>query len=171
MDMDHMHGGDSSSSSNLTDSRFTHMCSVSILWNWEVVDSCFISDQWHVTNEVGFAFSIIGIFLITFLIEGLRRAARNYDRMLAAKHSGKLSKNGVPLRPTMSEQLVRGGFYGVQFSAAYVLMLIAMSFNGFALFAIFLGGTAGYIMFSTDTLKIAAVEEIQEIVNSGTCCD
>ncbi|KAG8693252.1 Copper Transporter integral membrane protein that functions in high affinity copper transport, partial [Ceratobasidium sp. 423] len=109
---------------------------MNMLWNWEVVDSCFISDQWHVTNEVGFAFSIIGIFLITFLIEGVRRAARNYDRILSAKH-GTLSKNSTPLRPTMSEQLIRGTFYGVQFSAAYVLMLIAMSFNGFALFAIF----------------------------------
>ncbi|KAG8702078.1 Copper Transporter integral membrane protein that functions in high affinity copper transport, partial [Ceratobasidium sp. 423] len=136
MNMDHMHGGSSSSSSNLTDSRFTHTCSMNMLWNWEVVDSCFISDQWHVTNEVGFAFSIIGIFLITLLIEGVRRAARNYDRILAAKH-GTLSKNGTQLRPTMSEQLTRGTFYGVQFSAAYVLMLIAMSFNGFALFAIF----------------------------------
>ncbi|CAE6410711.1 unnamed protein product [Rhizoctonia solani] len=160
MEMDHLHGEGSSSSSNLTDSRFTHMCTMNMLWNWEVIDSCFISDQWHVTNEVGFALSIVGIFLITFLIEGIRRAARNYDRMLAAKHAGTLSKNGVPLRPTMSKQLVRGGFYGVQFSAAYVLMLIAMSYNGFALFAIFLGGAAGYVIFSTDTLEIAAAEEI-----------
>ncbi|KAG8723358.1 hypothetical protein FRC12_024555 [Ceratobasidium sp. 428] len=159
-DMDHDHS-----------SGTPHMCSMSMLWNWSVFDACFISDQWHVRNEVGFAFSIIGIFLITFLIEGARRSARNYDRMLSAKHAA-LDK-GVsrgPLRPTLKEQLVRGGFYGVQFSAAYLLMLIAMSFNGYAIFAIFLGGTAGYIIFGTDTLNMASVEASNEVVRTGACC-
>ncbi|KAG8794542.1 hypothetical protein FRC12_023751 [Ceratobasidium sp. 428] len=122
-------------------------------------------------DVVGFAFSIISIFLITFLIEGARRSARNYDRMLSAKHTA-LDKgaNSGPLRPTLKEQLVRGAFYGLQFSAAYVLMLIAMSFNGFAIFAIFLGGTAGYIIFGTDTLNIASVEASNEVIRTGACC-
>ncbi|QRV85625.1 copper transport protein CTR2 [Ceratobasidium sp. AG-Ba] len=140
---------------------------MSMLWNWEIKDSCFISEQWHITNEVGFAFSIIGIFLITFLIEGVRRAARNYDRMLTAKHTAQGKGDKVP---TLQEQLMRGAFYGVQFSAAYIIMLVAMSYNGFAIFAIFLGGTAGYIIFSTDTLNFAAAEANNEVVRTGACC-
>ncbi|KAG9083184.1 hypothetical protein FS749_006237 [Ceratobasidium sp. UAMH 11750] len=127
MDMPGMGG---SGSSNLTDSSFPHMCSMNMLWNWEVFDSCFISAQWHVRSEVGFAFSIISIFLIAFLIEGTRRSARNYDRMLTAKHAASNKEAGSgPLRPTLNEQLIRGAFYGVQFSAAYLLMLIAMSYK------------------------------------------
>ncbi|KAG8735127.1 hypothetical protein FRC10_010959 [Ceratobasidium sp. 414] len=103
-----MPGMGSSGSSNQTDSSFPHMCS----------------------RKVGFAFSIISIFLMAFLIEGTRRAARNYDRMLSAKHAtSNKGTGGGSLRPTLKEQLVRGAFYGVQFSAAYILMLIAMSFK------------------------------------------
>ncbi|KAG8717519.1 hypothetical protein FRC08_007290 [Ceratobasidium sp. 394] len=168
MDMPGMGG---SGSSNLTDSSFPHMCSMNVLWNWEVFDSCFISAQWHVRSEVGFAFSIISTFLIAFLIEGTRRSARNYDRMLTAKHAASNKEAGSgPLRPTLNEQLIRGAFYGVQFSAAYILMLIAMSYNGFAIFAIFLGGTAGYIIFGTDTLNLASAEASNEAVRTGACC-
>ncbi|KAG9097141.1 hypothetical protein FRC07_010829, partial [Ceratobasidium sp. 392] len=136
---------------------------MNMLWNWNTFNACFLSEQWHIRNEVGFAFSIISIFLITFLIEGARRSARNYDRMLSAKHVA-LDKGEISgmIRPTLKEQLIRGVFYGVQFSAAYILMLIAMSFNGFAILAIFLGGTAGYIVFGTDTLNIASVEASNE---------
>ncbi|KAG8721149.1 hypothetical protein FRC08_015447 [Ceratobasidium sp. 394] len=124
MEMPGMHDG----SSNSTDSSMPHMCSMSMLWNWSTIDACFVSEQWHVRNEVAFAFSIIST----------RRMARNYDRMLSAKHGSASKTTSAPLRPTLREQLVRGAFYGVQFSAAYVLMLIAMSYNGFAIFAIFL---------------------------------
>ncbi|KAG8711749.1 hypothetical protein FRC08_015506 [Ceratobasidium sp. 394] len=161
-----MHDG----SSNPTDSSMSHMCSMSMLWNWSTIDACFVSEQWHVRNEVAFAFSIISIFLIAFLIEGTRRMARNYDRMLSAKHGSASKTTSAPLRPTLREQLVRGAFYGVQFSAAYLLMLIAMSYNGFAIFAIFLGGTAGYIIFGVDTLNLASIEASSEAVRAGACC-
>jgi hypothetical protein len=47
-----------------------------------------------ILRPVGLAFSIIGIFLMAFAIEGTRRGARNYDRMLSAKHAS-VSKAGV----------------------------------------------------------------------------
>ncbi|EUC59853.1 transmembrane protein, putative, partial [Rhizoctonia solani AG-3 Rhs1AP] len=74
--------------------------------------------------------------------------------MLATKNAGTLVKSGSPQRPSMNEQVVR-----------------AMSFNGFALFAIFLGATTGYIIFSTDTLKTSASEEMKGVTITGTSCD
>lgn len=41
-------------------------------------------------------------------------------------------------------------------------MLLGMYYNGYILFAIFLGQTAGYIAFGRDTLG--------ENVGLGTCC-
>ncbi|KAG9126238.1 hypothetical protein FRC07_004292 [Ceratobasidium sp. 392] len=124
MDMPGMQSGPSS---NLTDPSSHHMCSMSMLWKWKTIDACFASDQWYVTNDVAFAFSIIGIFLIAFLIEGTRRIARNYNRMLSLKHAAVLRAYSGPLRPTLQEQIVRGVLYGIQFSAGFILMLIAMS--------------------------------------------
>ncbi|KAG8776750.1 Copper Transporter integral membrane protein that functions in high affinity copper transport [Ceratobasidium sp. 428] len=121
MDMPGMQGDPSP---NSADTRSQHMCS---LWKWKTIDVCFVSEQWHVTNEVTFAFSIIGIFLVAFLIEGTRRIARNYDRMLSERHAAASKEYNGPLRPTLWEQIVWGILYGIQFSAGFLLMLIAMS--------------------------------------------
>ncbi|KAG9118295.1 Copper Transporter integral membrane protein that functions in high affinity copper transport [Ceratobasidium sp. 392] len=160
----------SGSPSNLTDTSSHHMCSMSMLWKWKTIDACFVSDQWQITDDVAFAFSIIGVFLIPFLIEGTRRIARNYDRVLALKHASALTDYSGPLRPTLQEQIVRGVLYGMQFSAGFILMLIAMSHNGFAILAIFLGGTLGYLIFGVDTLNIASVELSSDVVRAGACC-
>ncbi|KAF8595802.1 hypothetical protein BDV93DRAFT_456086, partial [Ceratobasidium sp. AG-I] len=144
------------------------------LWNWQTIDSCFVSEQWHVHSNVGFAFSVIGVFLIVCAIEAARRSARDYDRMLITQRKimldSKLPVDSWALHPTRKEQLVRGVFYGVQFSAAYMLMLIAMSYNGFVLFAIFLGGTVGYVLFGGDTLQFGVTSEASVEGRNGPCC-
>ncbi|KAG8738610.1 Copper Transporter integral membrane protein that functions in high affinity copper transport [Ceratobasidium sp. 428] len=146
-------------------------CSISMLWNWYTVDSCFLFSQWHVHSKVGFAFSVIGIFMIVCAVEALRRAARDYDRKIVTQRTGKIGRNSVgtrsEIRPTWYQQLVRGLFYGVQFSIAYLVMLIAMSYNGFVLFAIFMGGTIGYTLFSADNLSVGIGSDA---VHSGSCC-
>lgn len=44
-------------------------------------------------------------------------------------------------------------------------MLIGMYYNGYMLFAIFLGGTVGYIAFGSDTLFCPQMGS-----DSGNCC-
>lgn len=55
---------------------------VSMLWNWNTVDSCFLAESWHVKTKGAFAGSVIGVFILVILIEALRRGAREYDRYL-----------------------------------------------------------------------------------------
>lgn len=43
-------------------------------------------------------------------------------------------------------------------------MLLGMYYNGFILFAIFLGHTFGYLLFGRDTLVP------EQLVESGCCC-
>ena len=157
------HGHDSMSS-----------CTMSMVWNWQTVDACFLSEAWHVRSKVGFAFSVIGVFLIVCGIEATRRTARDFDRWVSTQRRIQLNNNSAinhwTLRPTWKEQTIRGAFYGVQFSAAYIVMLIAMSFNGFIIFAIFLGGFVGYTLFGGDTLDLG-----QSFINEGggqggACC-
>jgi copper transporter 1 len=45
-------------------------------------------------------------------------------------------------------------------------MLLGMYFNGYVLFAIFLGQTMGYIVFGRDTINL----EGGDTVASGGCC-
>lgn len=58
-----------------------------MLWNWNTVDSCFISSSWHVTSRGMFAGSCIGVLLLVMLLELLRRVVKEYDALLVRKHS------------------------------------------------------------------------------------
>jgi hypothetical protein len=35
--------------------------------------------------------------------------------------------------PTFQQQIIRAGFFGVQFTVAYIVMLLAMYYNGYIL--------------------------------------
>ena len=50
------------------------------------------------------------------------------------------------------QQLVRALFYAVQFTSAYLLMLISMSYNGYILLSMMLGALVGHFVSSWDTL-------------------
>lgn len=129
---------------------------------------------------VGFAGSVLAVFVLVVIIELVRRLIREYDRKIArqaASLSGalelppspfrpsnstaellpspatasaryvrhvppslrlSLDTDGVPSRPTLAQQALRSTLYMIQFSATYILMLLAMSYNGYILiFGIF----------------------------------
>lgn len=64
-----------------------------MLWNWNTVDSCFISSSWHVTSRGMFAGSCIGALLLVMLLELLRRMVKEYDALLVRKHSANNSSS------------------------------------------------------------------------------
>lgn len=72
----------------------------------------------------------------------------------------------IPSLPTWSQQIVRSFIYGSQFSAAFLVMLLGMYFNGFVLIAIFIGATLGYLVFGSDT--VSAPEAPSK--NESPCC-
>ncbi|OJD33288.1 ctr copper transporter family protein [Diplodia corticola] len=61
-------------------------CQVSMLWNWYTIDACFLTTSWHITSRGMFAGSCIGVILMVMLLEFLRRAAKEYDRLLLRQH-------------------------------------------------------------------------------------
>ncbi|KAF2838268.1 Ctr-domain-containing protein [Patellaria atrata CBS 101060] len=76
MSMDHDHGGMGMGGG----------CKISMLWNWNTVDSCFISSSWHITSSGMFAGSCIGVILLVMALEFFRRSAKEYDRFLVRQH-------------------------------------------------------------------------------------
>ena len=167
MDMDHGSGSDSPT---------TPSCKISMLWNWFVVDSCFISTDWHVRSKGVFAASVICLFFLVALIEGSRRVMREYDRRLVAQaqsawrrgnlKSADSDSTGVfTFSPTWQQQFVRAILFTIQFGAAYIIMLVAMYYNGFMLMAIILGGGFGFFLFGKDTVVVTGHGE-----NGAACC-
>ncbi|KAJ7243030.1 Ctr copper transporter [Mycena rebaudengoi] len=118
----------------------SHACKTSMLWNWDVVDSCFIFEQWHIHSSQQYAESLVGIFFLVIFAEGLHRLSRAYDAYVLRRDKKKRSvfrvlklsesERAARFRPTIMQQLIRSLFHCVGFSAAYLLMLAAMSYNG-----------------------------------------
>lgn len=53
-------------------------------------------------------------------------------------------------RPNCPQQLIRATMHTMEFAAAYFIMLLAMSFNGYIIFCIFIGAFLGYFVFDWD---------------------
>ncbi|KAK0537721.1 copper transporter complex subunit Ctr4 [Tilletia horrida] len=70
--------------------------------------------------------------------------------------------NRARFRPTAMQQFIRSLVYAVQFAGAYIVMLIAMTFNGYILIAIILGGFAGHFVSTWDNLSRAVSPDEDE---------
>lgn len=75
--------------------------------------------------------------------------------LLVGDWSKNLSFSTLPtmglFRPSWPQQAVRGAIYTMQFMVAYMIMLLAMYYNGYILLSIFLGVFVGFCMSSWDT--------------------
>ncbi|KAM5355327.1 hypothetical protein ACJ41O_001973 [Fusarium nematophilum] len=152
-------------------------CKISMLWNWNTVDSCFISSSWHVTSKGMFAGSCIGVILLVMSLELLRRSVKEWDRYLLRQHaaaaaaaaagasngsdSGKPDNTAAaacavplpPFRPNLWQQAIRALLHMMQFAVAYFIMLLAMYYNGYIIICIFIGAYLGAFIFQWETLS------------------
>ena len=67
--------------------------------------------------------------------------------------------------PSYTQQIVRSAFYGISFGTAYILMLLAMSYNGGVILAIFSGGAVGHfisaVSFSSSLIFLRRIGIVQ----------
>ncbi|RPA80863.1 Ctr-domain-containing protein [Ascobolus immersus RN42] len=165
-------------------------CRISMLWNWYVIDSCFISRTWHNKTTAMFAGSCIGVVIICIILEFVRRVQREYDRAIVRQWTekqacslsqsaseegaanlktgtlvlGKSLATPLTFRPTFMQQFIRALLYVVQFWAAYLIMLLAMYYNGYIIICILIGVFLGHFIFGYDNITIGGKQE------TGTSC-
>ncbi|KAI1814528.1 ctr copper transporter [Poronia punctata] len=123
-------------------------CQTFMLWNWNTINSCFLAGSWHIKNEAMMAGTCIGVFLLVVSLEFVRRAGREYDAFIIRRFRGRLNGDVGIFRASPLEQLVRSFLHAVAFGIAYILMLIAMSYNGYVIIMIIIG--AGFGKFVAD---------------------
>ena len=59
--------------------------------------------------------------------------------------------------PTLWQQLVRAALHTMQFAVAYIVMLLAMYYNGYIIVCIFLGVFVGSMVFAWDGLGVTSL--------------
>ncbi|KAI8994001.1 Ctr copper transporter [Trametes punicea] len=59
-------------------------CSMNMLWNTQVEDTCIVFRSWHISSTTAFVFSCLVVVGLGVLYEWLRAAQRTLDRRIAA---------------------------------------------------------------------------------------
>ncbi|CZT51953.1 related to copper transport protein [Rhynchosporium secalis] len=169
-------------------------CYMSMLWNWNTIDSCFISESWHIKSTSMFAGSCVGVIVLVMTLELLRRLSKEYDRHILHQYQRHVASMSTyitaqspkstppsdscsppvpalptpPFRPNLFQQMVRATLHMFQFAVAYFIMLLAMYFNGYIIISIFIGAWIGAFIFSWESVSFSGGISVKE--EATACC-
>ncbi|KAF0316515.1 Copper transport protein ctr4 [Colletotrichum sp. SAR11_59] len=138
-------------------------CKMSMLWNWYTVDACFLAESWQIKNAGMFAASCIGVGLLTVFLEVFRRLGKEYDALVqrqfqarAAELQARIPKETnccdppavvapqtLVFRASPLQQFIRSIIHAATFGLAYIVMLLAMYYNGYLIISIIIGAGLG----------------------------
>lgn len=137
-----------------------------------------------------FAATCIGVALLVVLLEFFRRMSKEYDvkiviqfkRELALKAATSVSQPVSAFesyRVSILQQIIRAALHAVVFGLAYIVMLLAMYYNGFILFSIFIGAFLGKFFCDWMVVKlpifnpqadISVKDNNHQIDEPSVCC-
>ncbi|KAK1728844.1 hypothetical protein CaCOL14_008670 [Colletotrichum acutatum] len=172
-------------------------CKMSMLWNWYTIDACFLASSWQIKNAGMFAASCIGVGLLTVFLEVFRRLGKEYDALIqrqfqarAAELQARIPKETdcceppaavapqtLVFRASPLQQLIRSVIHAATFGLAYIVMLLAMYYNGYLIISIIIGAGLGkflcdwlVIRVTLEALAPAAPNNIVGIEEPSVCC-
>ncbi|KAI1746100.1 ctr copper transporter [Xylaria scruposa] len=154
-------------------------CSTHMLWNWNTIGACFFAESWQIKTQGAMAATCIGVFLLVIVLEFVRRVGKEYDQFIlrqfqhhmdaqaamaksqkdCCSEESKTDRHIVMFRASPIQQAIRSFIHAVAFGIAYILMLIAMAFNGYVIIVIIIG--AGFGKFVCDWMT-------QKVIVGGT---
>jgi len=70
-------------------------CSMHMLWNTQIIDTCVVFPSWHIRSNAGFVLSFFIILGLGVLYEWLRLASRKVDQRIATHIMSKRGKDKV----------------------------------------------------------------------------
>ncbi|KAL7782346.1 Ctr domain-containing protein [Trichoderma afarasin] len=168
-------------------------CKISMLWNWYTVDACFLSCSWHIQNNGMFAASCIGIVVLVISVEFMRRLGQEYDEFIVRQwrrqaavasdlvtreaREPTTSSQAILFRATPLQQLLRAIIHAITFGAAYIIMLLAMYFNGYIIICIILGSGIGKFVchWLSARIDLESKEDERSLpktaLQTTICCD
>ncbi|KIY66749.1 Ctr copper transporter, partial [Cylindrobasidium torrendii FP15055 ss-10] len=144
------------------------MCSMNMLWNTQVVDTCIVFSSWHIHSSTQFALSFIIIVLMGVAYEYIRHIQRRYDaHIVATAATSRVSRspsreslldnptvNGIPV--PQYHRAVRALLYGSAVFVSFFLMLVFMTYNAYLIVAVVIGAAIGYYLFNPELILAAS---------------
>lgn len=151
-----------------------HECTMDMLWNTNIIDTCIVFRSWHITSNAAFFFSFFLVVALGVSYEYLRIFCHRFDQNLVVSLTEKtkapirlpstrssperddshsvsgrqprFSFPGIPV-PLVS-RLTRATLYGATVFLSFFLMLIFMTYNAYLILAVVLGAAIGHFLFN-----------------------
>lgn len=76
----------------------------------------------------------------------------------------------VSFRPSLLQQCIRALLHMLQFALAYLVMLMAMYYNGYIIISIIIGAFIGAFVFSWESIGIAGIGNGNNANDVTYCC-
>jgi len=152
-------------------------CSMNMLWNTQIIDTCIVFPQWHIRSTAGFVLSFFAIVALGVFYEWVRATQKAVDRRIAQslvitgkgktslRGGGIASVEGSPeraglltghttLRPQdvsipVPARVVRSLLYGFNVFLSFFLMLVFMTYNAYLILAVVLGAAIGHFVLGS----------------------
>jgi copper transporter 1 len=138
-----------------------------MLFNWYTIDACFLTSSWQINSNGAFAATCIGVMLMVVMLEALRRLGKEFDDHLLREFQARLElltasatpgeQHSVTFRTSPLQQLVRAVIHAATFGLAYIVMLLAMYYNGYIIICIFIGAGLGKFVCDWMTKTVVVV--------------
>ncbi|KAJ7635251.1 Ctr copper transporter [Roridomyces roridus] len=160
----------------------TPRCSLHMLWNTQIIDTCVIFRSWHIRSRTAFLPFCATMMGLAVLYEVLRAFQKRFDARIALELANAIPEvghirlptdededleamlrmqhenlNGTPV--SLLHRILRATLYGVLVFLSLFLMLVCMTYNAYLILSIVLGATLGHFLFA-----VPAGEEAREIL-------
>ncbi|KAH7910593.1 copper transporter [Hygrophoropsis aurantiaca] len=153
------------------------MCSMNMIWNTQIIDTCIVFKQWHIHSTGAFIVSFFIIVGLGVFYEYLRAFQTAFDKRLAAaltkgksrspvrsgrstpEHASEIEEAGLltgrrvfrtdqtGTRVPTPYRLMRAIFYGATVFLSFFLMLVFMTYNAYLILAVVAGAAIGHYIF------------------------
>ncbi|KAI0709546.1 Ctr copper transporter [Cerioporus squamosus] len=149
-------------------------CSMNMLWNTQIEDTCIVFRSWHISSTAAFVFSCFVVVGLGVLYEYLRvaqRGAQGKGKAAVGRSSSGGSVSGRDSPEIDSEEaglltgslvvkgykgtqlpltarITRASLYGAQVFLSFFLMLVFMTYNAYLILATVVGAALGHFIFS-----------------------
>ncbi|KAK9476386.1 Ctr copper transporter family-domain-containing protein [Lipomyces japonicus] len=138
-----------------TDQSHATACNMNMLFTWDAQDVCIVFQWWRIRNAATLAGTILGIIGLGIGYEFLREMTRRYESAVSNTDRSfellpLLVYKYIPSR-SVRDRLILSFLYAFQVLYSFFLMLIFMSYNGLAMFAVIVGAFIGFFFFGSKT--------------------
>ncbi|VDB95989.1 unnamed protein product [Peniophora sp. CBMAI 1063] len=123
-------------------------CTMNMLWNTQIEDTCIVFKEWHISSKFIFAISCLAIVAISLGYEWLRAYQRSVDTQIAlALSRGKGRSSSSIMNVPVPARTLRAVLYGCSVFISFFLMLVFMTYNAYLILAVVVGAALGHYVF------------------------